>query len=61
VSGVFMPNLGHLRALLLFFEKPPTTGKNNHSLHMIKLHEVPDCLKKAVEVRRGQWDQGWQD
>jgi len=56
-----MPNLGHLRALLLFFEKPPTTGKNNQSLHMIKLHEVPECLKQVVEVRHGQWEQGWQE
>jgi hypothetical protein len=54
-----MPNLGHHRALLLFFEKPLTTGKNNQSLHMIKLHEVPECLKEVVEVRRGQWEQGW--
>ena len=54
-----MPNLGHLRALLLFFEKPPATGRNNQNLHMIKLRDVPDCIKKVVEVRRGQWEQGW--
>lgn len=53
VSGIFMPNLGTLRVLLLFCEKPPTIGRNSQQLHMIKLSKVPDYIKSVVELPFG--------
>lgn len=53
VSGIFMPNLGTLRVLLLFCEKPPTVGRNNQQLHMIKLSHVPDYIRSVLELQCG--------
>lgn len=58
VSGIFVPNLGALRALLLFFEKPPTIGRNNQNLHMIKLRDVPQHVKRVVEIPLGECERG---
>ena len=58
VSGIFVSNLGTMRALLLFFEKPPTVGRNNQNLHMIKLRDVPQHVKRVVEIPLGECERG---
>jgi len=57
VAGIFMPNLGTLRALLIYLEKPPTNGKSNQQLHMIKLQKVPDYIQKVMELPLGAWEE----
>jgi hypothetical protein len=51
MAGIFMNHLGVQRAMLLYLEKPPSTGRNNQQLHLLKLSKVPDSVRRTVELQ----------
>jgi len=55
-----MNHHGTPRALLLYLEKPPTVGRNNQQLHLIKCTQVPDAIRRIVEIHEAQGPQGAQ-
>ena len=50
VAGIYMSHHGTPRALLLYLEKPPTVGRNNQQLHLIKCTQVPEAIRRVVEL-----------
>lgn len=54
VAGIYMSHHGTPRALLLYLEKPPTVGRNNQQLHLIKCTQVPDAIRRIVEIHEAQ-------
>ena len=54
VAGIYMSHHGTPRALLLYLEKPPTVGRNNQQLHLIKRTQVPDAIRRIVEIHEAQ-------